>query len=111
MRFGIKCFDGATLRGTNFLHPRNEFHYVKEVISIHDSWPMRGRKEVFHAIFMITLWCIWKARNERVFSGIYKFSSDVLNDVMLLSFIWPISNRGKCVPNRWSHWCVLNFNV
>ncbi|KAD4179850.1 hypothetical protein E3N88_28441 [Mikania micrantha] len=89
--------------------PKDLFLSVKEILCIESEWPIsKTQEKILHTIFLTTLWCPWKARNERVFNKKAKVSSDILGEIKLLSFEW-IKHTGKCHEITWPNWCIFSF--
>ncbi|KAD7477979.1 hypothetical protein E3N88_01115 [Mikania micrantha] len=50
--------------------PRELILTIKDLLCMQDSWPFSiVHKKLLHAIFITSLWCIWKARNARSFDN------------------------------------------
>ncbi|KAK1427351.1 hypothetical protein QVD17_16034 [Tagetes erecta] len=83
------------------------FLAVKEVLFLLESWPGVERyKALLHAIFLSSLWGIWKARNDRIFSGKRRCVDDIVKDIKMHAFLW-IKIREKGVQVSWSNWCMF----
>ncbi|KAD4384673.1 hypothetical protein E3N88_24841 [Mikania micrantha] len=50
--------------------PKELILTIRDILILHNSWPFSTmHKKLLHAIFVTTLWCIWKARNAKVFEN------------------------------------------
>ncbi|KAJ0507927.1 putative reverse transcriptase zinc-binding domain-containing protein [Helianthus annuus] len=61
------------------------------------------RKKAFHAVCLITIWSLWKSRNERIFSGTEKSITNILEEIKATSFMW-VKNRAKSTNLTWEQW-------
>ncbi|KAL8255410.1 hypothetical protein R6Q59_033631 [Mikania micrantha] len=50
--------------------------------------------KIMEAMLLVTSWCIWRARNNRVFKGTNPEIHQIIEETKILSFLW-ITNRGK----------------
>lgn len=73
--------------------------YVATIVSVRDILEIHSyvntsslKREVIHAIVLTTIWCIWKARNDKVFTGKKVSVKEVIDDIRSLSFLW-VKNR------------------
>ncbi|KAJ0932912.1 hypothetical protein HanPSC8_Chr04g0179101 [Helianthus annuus] len=65
-------------------------------------------KKIIMAIFMITIWHIWKSRNELIFNGQNESVTKSVDEIKELSFLW-IKERAKMKNLVWERW--KDFNV
>ncbi|KAJ0703837.1 putative reverse transcriptase zinc-binding domain-containing protein [Helianthus annuus] len=65
-------------------------------------------KNILKGIIMVGWWCIWKARNERRFSGKHKSVASIVQDIKSLGFLW-YSNMSNCRDVSWENW--VSFSV
>ena len=119
-------------REENDLHMFLECSWVKDVWSVWITWSeldLRGvqnveqllhlshvscqspkQKKVMHAVMMVTLWVIWKARNDRIFNNRWSTPGSLLDKIKAQLFLW-IKNRGKELHLNWISWCTFPFTV
>ncbi|KAL4577094.1 hypothetical protein LXL04_013197 [Taraxacum kok-saghyz] len=76
----------------------------------HVSCQSPKQKKVIHAVMMVTLWVIWKARNDRIFNNRWSTPGSLLDEIKAQSFLW-IKNRGKELRLNWTSWCIFPFAV
>ncbi|KAJ0466675.1 hypothetical protein HanIR_Chr14g0674811 [Helianthus annuus] len=65
------------------------------------------RKEeslIVKGLILLGCWCIWKARNEVVFSNGRGRSEDILGDIKSLGFLW-LKNRSRHKNLDRIEWC------
>ncbi|KAJ0814615.1 putative RNA-directed DNA polymerase [Helianthus annuus] len=87
------------------------FFSVKDLIELAKNvgWSS-GKKEVLHGIVILTCWCIWKARNERIFGNSSRNVVEIVSDIKALGFLW-YSNRCRKSEVVWKDWQTFNFDV
>ncbi|XP_022030815.1 uncharacterized protein LOC110931740 [Helianthus annuus] len=68
----------------------------------------KNRKRIIHAIYIITMWSIWKARNRKIFEGIIVNRYKLVEDIKEMTFDCVV-NRSKFKDISWGNWC--NFNL
>ncbi|MFS7999078.1 hypothetical protein Hanom_Chr12g01161751 [Helianthus anomalus] len=88
-----------------FLFSVHDIHVIAE----HSGYS-QPKKEVIRGILVITLWRIWKARNEKVFRETNVSIVQVIADVKVLSFLW-FNSRRKGLEMSWEGWRTFDFNV
>ncbi|XP_022031832.1 uncharacterized protein LOC110932888 [Helianthus annuus] len=71
------------------------------------------KKKAFHAVCLVTIWCLWSSRNELIFSGTSKSITTILEEIKAKSFLW-IKNRAKASAVTWEQcfldhyiWCII----
>ncbi|XP_076930898.1 uncharacterized protein LOC143595865 [Bidens hawaiensis] len=72
---------------------------VRDLLELYKFTKFPKRKaKAFHAVCMVTLWCLWKVRNDMVFGGLKISARSVVDEVKALSFLW-VKNRssGLCL--------------
>ncbi|XP_076902794.1 uncharacterized protein LOC143557650 [Bidens hawaiensis] len=68
---------------------------VRDILDMFRYTKFSKRKaKAFHVICLVTLWCLWKARNEMMHDGLPVTVGMVVDNVKTLSFLW-VSNRSK----------------
>ncbi|XP_021979758.1 uncharacterized protein LOC110875870 [Helianthus annuus] len=65
-------------------------------------------KQLITAIIMITMWQIWKSRNELIFKGLNGSVTRTVDEIKELSFLW-IKERSKLKNLDWERW--KDFNI
>ncbi|XP_076932415.1 uncharacterized protein LOC143597936 [Bidens hawaiensis] len=84
--------------------PQLFFFSVRDVLEVYKHTKFSKRKaKSFHAICLITLWCLWKARNDMVHDGVAVSIGSVIESIKLLSFLW-IKNRSGGGEISWACW-------
>ncbi|KAD3068242.1 hypothetical protein E3N88_36122 [Mikania micrantha] len=100
----LKCELASSVWDKVFLWckaPRELILTIKDILNVQDSWPFSiGHKKLLHAIFLISLWCIWKARNARCFDNKAFEPGEIFGDVKTMSYLW-IKNRGNIQNLNW----------
>ena len=78
---------------------------VKEVLAKDRRWGNCPKeKKVAEAIKYGTIWCLWKARNERVFRNIRSQPAKIVDNIKSVLFAW-IKHRIKKGVLDWNLWC------
>ncbi|XP_076934348.1 uncharacterized protein LOC143600588 [Bidens hawaiensis] len=77
---------------------------VRDIVELYkySKFPKRKAK-VFHAVCLVTLWCLWKARNDMVHNGSIVTVGSVVEEVKALSYLW-VKNRSSGSTLSWSDW-------
>ncbi|XP_021991527.1 uncharacterized protein LOC110888304 [Helianthus annuus] len=77
----------------------------KDILEIH-KFIKRSKKEekIIHGLAMIASWCIWKERNEVVFSQKRCNPQDIIGEMKSRGFAW-MKNRASCKYISWTEWC------
>ncbi|KAJ0889269.1 hypothetical protein HanRHA438_Chr09g0411081 [Helianthus annuus] len=70
------------------------------------SGMVAGKKAnvVIRGLVNVVCWCIWKARNAKIFADGSDSSEDIFMEVKSLGFFW-MRNRSKLCNLVWSEWC------
>ncbi|XP_022041316.1 uncharacterized protein LOC110943894 [Helianthus annuus] len=63
----------------------------------------KWRKKIVRGIVGITIWAIWKARNEKIFQDKNKLAREVLAKVKSMAFLW-LQNRANFSCIVWEDW-------
>ncbi|KAJ0467691.1 putative reverse transcriptase zinc-binding domain-containing protein [Helianthus annuus] len=66
----------------------------------------KTKKKVIQSVIVVACWCLWKARNEIIFSNRPVKVEKIMGDVMAYSFLW-IKSRAKNVELDWNWWKVF----
>ncbi|KAM0026479.1 putative reverse transcriptase zinc-binding domain-containing protein [Helianthus debilis subsp. tardiflorus] len=83
---------------------------VKDVIGFHNQiWGTRNWRKLVQSIIMVTLWGIWRARNDRVFNDKEPRVEEVKNEIRQLSFLW-FKHRAKRPSVTWDNWCNMELS-
>ncbi|KAJ0586913.1 putative reverse transcriptase zinc-binding domain-containing protein [Helianthus annuus] len=62
--------------------PRSFVFHVKDLVEMQDYSGVSGnKKEVLHGVIIITCWCLWRARNDKVFSNKMPNVTDLVADI------------------------------
>ena len=78
------------------------------LISLGATGGCTRRRLMLHAIFYGTLWCLWKARNDRTFTNKSSSASRVTDEILSLTFSW-FKYRGNLGNCFWPLWCISPF--
>ncbi|KAJ0836378.1 putative RNA-directed DNA polymerase [Helianthus annuus] len=82
---------------------------VRDLLLVHKEQQMEQRlRKAFHGVMITACWCVWKARNEAVFSGLSPNVAKTLEDIKSLSYLW-VKNRSSFKHMSWNNW--YNFIV
>lgn len=80
-----------------------------DIFDIHQVEGLNKKgKELVKGIIYTTVWCLWKARNEKRFSNISIDSRRILQDIKTYSFLW-YSNRASRQSIDWKNWYLFNI--
>ncbi|XP_076950772.1 uncharacterized protein LOC143623844 [Bidens hawaiensis] len=83
---------------------------VRDLLELYKFTKFPKRKtKAFHAVCMVTLWCLWKVRNDMVFGGLKILARNVVKDVKALSFLW-VKNRSSGLYLAWEDWIRFIVN-
>ena len=63
----------------------------------------KWRKKIVRGIVMVTVWVIWKTRNEKVFQQVSRQVRELVAEVKSFSFLW-LKNRSKFKGIVWNDW-------
>ncbi|KAJ0558512.1 putative reverse transcriptase zinc-binding domain-containing protein [Helianthus annuus] len=77
---------------------------LKDILDEHVRFPGSVKKKIaFHAVCLVTIWSLWNARNELIFSGKLRSLTNMIEEVKAKSFLW-IKNRAKMSAVTWEQW-------
>ncbi|KAJ0586631.1 putative reverse transcriptase zinc-binding domain-containing protein [Helianthus annuus] len=82
---------------------------VKDLLGWHKH--VRGTekwRKLVYAIVQVSIWVIWRCRNDLVFNGKQVNLDHMTSEIKHLSFVW-VGNRSSLKEISWEEWC--NFNV
>ncbi|XP_021997739.1 uncharacterized protein LOC110894818 [Helianthus annuus] len=76
-----------------------------DLLSLHEtcSGASSKKKKVLHAVILVTMWSLWKLRNETVFSQSNPNTTKILDEIKAMAFLW-VKNRSKMVSLSWEDW-------
>ena len=78
---------------------------IQDLLQLYKTGPgCKMKKKILHGIVMVSMWAIWKARNDTIFNGAQPSVELILSSVKSLSFLW-FKNRTKCNRLVWKDWC------
>nr|KAJ0194141.1 hypothetical protein LSAT_V11C800435930 [Lactuca sativa] len=70
------------------------------------SYRGNGKSKVrLTAICYCLIWCLWRARNERIFKGMFIAPNRVVENIKSLVFLW-VKCRGSGNCERWEDWDI-----
>ncbi|CAH1412783.1 unnamed protein product [Lactuca virosa] len=85
------------------------FNKVNDLLDFVATWgSCAKRRKIIVVICYGMLWCIWKARNERVFKKNRLPPDKVIEIVKSVTFLW-VMNRGKMAELAWKNWSQCPF--
>ncbi|XP_076939869.1 uncharacterized protein LOC143608822 [Bidens hawaiensis] len=64
----------------------------------------RKKTKMFHAICLVSFWCLWKVRNDIVFNGKMVSVVNLVGDIKALSYLW-VKNRSGEMSISWDDGC------
>ncbi|PWA81382.1 reverse transcriptase domain, Reverse transcriptase zinc-binding domain protein [Artemisia annua] len=70
----------------------------------------KTRKEVIYGLLILTCWCLWKARNDKIFNNREANVVHIVSDVKVLGFLW-YSSRFKEGKVDWKRWCHFRVDL
>ncbi|MFS7999392.1 hypothetical protein Hanom_Chr12g01165551 [Helianthus anomalus] len=83
---------------------------LKDVVKVQDRY--RGSRvwhKVILSILQITLWIIWKNRNDANFNDKRINLANMKEEIKIYSFLW-VKNRANCRGLTWEDWCSFNLH-
>ncbi|KAL4586442.1 hypothetical protein LXL04_011078 [Taraxacum kok-saghyz] len=77
---------------------------IQQLLSItnHQTQPTRDKK-MTNTLLLVTLWALWKSRNDRNFNGRVTPPWRTIEEIKSQSFLW-IKNRGVTTIPSWVNW-------
>ncbi|XP_022024531.1 uncharacterized protein LOC110924855 [Helianthus annuus] len=82
---------------------------INDLLTLHEvssgSWK---KKKAIHAIVLVTIWSIWKMRNDAVFRQSVPNTMKMLDGIKSLAFLW-VKNRLKELSLTWEDWSRFRF--
>ncbi|XP_076925730.1 uncharacterized protein LOC143588664 [Bidens hawaiensis] len=98
---GIQQWTGYKVSECNSLH---------QLVSLPFSGAINGKmRDIIYTIILATCWCLWKARNAKVFRSETLGADKILDNVKVSSFAW-IKHSAKIETLEWSSWCMFDFS-
>ncbi|XP_021990866.1 uncharacterized protein LOC110887596 [Helianthus annuus] len=77
---------------------------VKELLEIFkEAAGSKWGKNIIHGIIMVSCWCIWLARNEKIFQDKVISGRVVMANIKRLSVFW-LNHRSKYKELSWDSW-------
>ncbi|XP_076923536.1 uncharacterized protein LOC143585686 [Bidens hawaiensis] len=77
----------------------------RDLLELHKFLKLsKDKANVFQAICLIAVWCLWKKRNALVHDGVPIYLSGLMEEIKVLGFLW-VKNRGKMKSITWENWC------
>ncbi|KAL8205796.1 hypothetical protein R6Q57_009347 [Mikania cordata] len=80
---------------------------LQEIVS---SVKEEKRKKMVQVIAMLTSWCLWMNRNNKMFKRIAGSESKVIDEVKEISYMW-LKYRVMMESVSWEMWCRGNLEV
>ncbi|XP_022007604.1 uncharacterized protein LOC110906841 [Helianthus annuus] len=82
---------------------------VKDIITLHEVCSGSAKmKKALHAVTLVTIWSIWKTRNDAVFHQKAPNWVKNLDEIKALAYLW-VKNRSKLASLTWEEWS--NFKI
>ncbi|XP_022020167.1 uncharacterized protein LOC110920252 [Helianthus annuus] len=70
---------------------------IKDLLTLHEICSGSAKKiKALYAVILVTLWNIWKSRNEAVFQQKIPNTTKILDEIKALAYLW-VKNRSKLV--------------
>ncbi|XP_076925934.1 uncharacterized protein LOC143588928 [Bidens hawaiensis] len=66
---------------------------IRDILELYKF--IKGSKrqaKFFHAVYLVSVWCLWKARNDIVFNGMAVTAEIVVGNIKALGYLW-VKNR------------------
>ncbi|KAF5755712.1 putative reverse transcriptase zinc-binding domain-containing protein [Helianthus annuus] len=77
---------------------------IKDVLnSVEEYKGPKIKRKAIHAVFTLTLWCIWKNRNNNIFKQKSDEIHKLIGDIKEESFQW-MKQRTKVQITSWDEW-------
>ncbi|XP_076940525.1 uncharacterized protein LOC143609734 [Bidens hawaiensis] len=84
---------------------------VRDLLMLVKGFKMgKYEKRAMHGIILTTLWCIWIARNERIFQRKTIKAIEVVTKIKSTSYFW-ITNRSRHKHLDWNDWCTCPIGL
>ncbi|XP_022028104.1 uncharacterized protein LOC110929283 [Helianthus annuus] len=90
--------------------PRLFAFTAKDITTVHNQ--VRGStkwRKLMQLIVMVTLWGIWRSRNDRVFNDKEASVEEVKHGIRQLSLLW-FKYRAKRLLVTWDQWCNMELS-
>ena len=68
----------------------------------------KTKNDIVYGVFILTVWRIWKARNDKAFANIETTVAHIVADIKGLGYLW-YRSRCKGCKIDWKGWC--NFLI
>ncbi|MFS7999333.1 putative RNA-directed DNA polymerase [Helianthus anomalus] len=82
---------------------------LNDVLSTHETCSGNSsKKKGIHALVLVTIWSLWKLRNDSVFNNSVPHTTKILDEIKAMSFLW-VKNRAKMVSLTWRDWSRFAF--
>ncbi|XP_022003660.1 uncharacterized protein LOC110901119 [Helianthus annuus] len=82
---------------------------LNDVLTLHETCSGSStKKKVIHAVILVTIWSLWKLRNESVFRHSLPHTTKILDEIKAMAYLW-VKNRAKTVSLTWEDWSRFNF--
>ncbi|XP_021980093.1 uncharacterized protein LOC110876227 [Helianthus annuus] len=77
---------------------------LKDILSLHEFCSsLAMKKKAVYAVILVTIWSIWKSRNEAVFQHKPPNTTRILDEIKAVAYLW-VKNRAKMVSLTWEDW-------
>ncbi|XP_021996413.1 uncharacterized protein LOC110893637 [Helianthus annuus] len=78
---------------------------VNDLLDLHGAASRsRKKRKALHAVILVSIWSLWKLRNEAVFRQVNPSTTKVLDEIKAVAYLW-VKNRSKMVALTWENWC------
>ncbi|KAL4586207.1 hypothetical protein LXL04_010839 [Taraxacum kok-saghyz] len=99
----VRDWCGMDFTGTHTMEQRIE-------ASLKMGQDNKKKKKTANAIVLVTLWTIWKARNEKSFNGRRTPPWRIIEEIKSQSYLW-VKNRGRNMITNWGEWQNFPFEI